>query len=141
MTDVVEHIDYQGKKFVCFVNRFGGGLVESFAKLAPKTIQHEFGGGFTSRVLNNEVWVEIDPYSLLVLIDVPNFVCGGDGPSGVAGRLLRDLQPSIHVVSRVPFLPCGKCQTSCSGVCWQRRDFSNRDFFHFFHAGSTEGKS
>ena len=101
--ECLECIGDQGKELVCFVNHFGGGLVEIFARLAPKTIQHEFDCSFTFWVLDDEAWFDIDPFSLLILIDIPSIVFGGDGPSGVAGRLSIDLRPSIHVVSRVRF--------------------------------------
>ena len=48
LTDVVEGIGDQGKEPMCFVNDSSGGLVEILAKLAPKTIQHQPGGGFAS---------------------------------------------------------------------------------------------
>ena len=54
------------------VDSFGGGFVEILPELAP----------LSSRVLGNEVWIEVDPFPLLVLIDILSFICRSSGPSG-----------------------------------------------------------
>ena len=71
--------------------------LEIFTKLAPEAVEHEFGGGLPSWVLDNEVGIEVDAFSLLVLPHVLSFVCGSSGPGGVAGGFLFNFEPGVNV--------------------------------------------
>ena len=75
-----------------------------FTKLAPEAIQHEFGCGLASWVLDDKVGIEVDTFSLLVLPDVLSFVGGGDSPGRVASRLLFDFQPGVDVFGKESYL-------------------------------------
>ena len=95
------------------VDGFSGGFVEVFTKLAPEAVQHEFGRGLASRVLDDEVRIEVDTFFLLVLPDVLSFVCGGDSPGRVASRLLFNFQPGVEVLSKESYFTLiGKWWTS-----------------------------
>ena len=100
LTSVVDGVGDQGKELMRCVDGFSGGFVEIFTKLAPEAVQHEFGRGLASRVLDNEVGIEVDTFFLLVLPDVLSFVCGGDSPGRVASRLLFNFQPGVEVLSK-----------------------------------------
>ena len=104
LTYVIEGIRYQGKEMMCRVDSFGDGFVEILPELAPEAVEHEFGSGLASRFLDNEVGVEVDAFSLLVLIDILSFVCRGGGPGGVAGGLLFDLEPGVNVFGKESYL-------------------------------------
>ena len=102
------------------------------------------------RILDDEVWIEGDALSLLVLPDVPFFVLRCDGLSEVSGILFLDLEPSapLGIVQAGNPIPRGSCRgcipvrylsgsrgctrctrrVRCLGMCWQRNDFSNRGF-------------
>ena len=84
LTNVVEGVGDQGKELMRCLDSFSGGFVEIFTELAPEAVQHEFGRGLTSRVFDNEIGIEVDTFSLLVLPYVLSFVCGGDSPGRVA---------------------------------------------------------
>ena len=43
------------------VDCFGGGLREVFSKLATETVEHEFGGGFASRIFLDESGSSVMP--------------------------------------------------------------------------------
>ena len=102
LTDLVEGIGDQFKEMVCCVHGFGGGPKEILAKLTSKTIHHELGGRFASWVLDDEVWIEGDAFSLFVLTNVLVLGLRGDGPSGVAGGLLLDLESGVDVIGEKP---------------------------------------
>ena len=70
LTYVVEGVRYQSKELVGRVDNFGGGFVEILPKLAPEAVEHEFGGGLASRVLDDEVGIEMDAFFLMVLVHV-----------------------------------------------------------------------
>ena len=89
---------------MCRVDSFGGGFVEILPELTPEAVEHEFGGGLASRVLGNKVWIEVDPFPLLVLIDILSFICRSSGPSGVAGGLLFDFEPGVDVFGKESYL-------------------------------------
>ena len=82
------------------VDSFGGGFVEILPELAPEAVQHEFGGGLSSWVLDNEFGIEVYIFPLLVLIDILRFICRGNGPSGVAGGLLLDFEPGVDIFGK-----------------------------------------
>ena len=149
------------------VDSFGGGFVEILAKFTPEAVEHEFGSGLASGVLDDEVGVEVNVFPLLVLMDIAGFVCRSGGPGGVASGLLFDLEPSVDVFGKesnlasfwrevvdfvnldesVPefdgFLDFGGTPFSSEhalfgGVLTVIRFFQER-FGHFlFHAGLTE---
>ena len=97
---VIEGVRYQGKEMMRRVDSFGGGFVEILAKFAPEAVEHEFGCGLASGVLDNEVGVEVNVFPLLVLIDIAGFVCRSGGPGGVASGLLLDLEPGVDVFGK-----------------------------------------
>ena len=76
----------------------GGGFVDPLAKLAPETVQHEFGGGFTTRVFGNAGNVQSDPLPFLVAINVVAFLFEGLAPTGPPRGFLFQLEPSVHVI-------------------------------------------
>ena len=100
LTNVVEGVGDQGKELMRCVDGFSGGFVEIFTELAPEAVQHEFGRGLASGVLDNEVGIEVDTFFLVVLPDVLSFVCGGDSPGRVASRLLFNFQPGVDVFGK-----------------------------------------
>ena len=100
LTYVVEGIQYQSKEMMGRVDSFGGGFVEILSELAPEAVEHEFSGGLASRVLDDEIWIEVNVFPLLVLPYVLSFVCRSGGPSRVASRLLLDLEPSVDVFGK-----------------------------------------
>ena len=100
LTYVIEGVRHQSKEMMRCVDDFSGGFVEVFTKLAPEAVQHEFGRGLASGVLDDEIGVEVDTFSLLVLPDVLSFVCGGDGPGRVASGLLFNFQPGVDVFGK-----------------------------------------
>ena len=63
-----------------------------------------FGGGLASRVLGNNVGIEVDPFPLVVLIDKLIFICRSSGPSGVAGGLLLDFEPGVDILGKESYL-------------------------------------
>ena len=164
---VIEGIRYQGKEMMRHVDSFGGGFVEILAKFTPEAVEHEFGRGLASGVLDDEVWVEVDVFPLLVLVDIAGFVCRSGGPGRVASGLLLDFEPGVDVVGKesyftlmgwevvdfvdldesVPefdgFLDLGGAPFSSErallgGVTTEAR-FLQQGFSHlFFHAGLTE---
>ena len=104
LTYVVERVGHQSKEMVRCVDCFGGGLVEILAELAPEAVEHEFGGGLASGVLDNEVGIEVDAFFLLVLLDVLSFVSRRGGPGRVASGFLLDFEPSVHVFGKESIL-------------------------------------
>ena len=97
---VIEWVRHQGKEMMRCVDSFGGGFVEIFAKFAPEAVEHEFGRGLASGVLDDEVRVEVDVFPLPVLMDIVGFVCRSGGPGGVASGLLFDFEPGIDVFGK-----------------------------------------
>ena len=89
---------------MCRVDCFGGGLVEILAELAPEAVEHEFGSGLASGVLDNEVGVEVDTFSQLILLDIASFVSRRGGPGRVASGFLLDFEPSVHVFGKESIL-------------------------------------
>ena len=97
---VIEWIRYQSKEMMRRVDSFGGGFVEIFAKFTPEAVEHKFGSGLASGVLDNEVGIEVNVFPLLVLIDIVGFVCRSGGPGGVASGLLLDFEPGVDVFGK-----------------------------------------
>ena len=79
----------------------GGGLAEVFPEFAPERVEHEFGRGFPTWVLDEAFRVEVDALALVVA-DVPLFLLGSAGPTRVAGRFLLDLEPGVDVLGIAP---------------------------------------
>ena len=115
---VIEGVRYQGKEMMRRVDSFGGGFVEILPELAPEAVEHEFGSGLASGVLDDEVGVEVNVFPLLVLIDILGFVCQSGGPGGVAGRLLFDLEPGVDVFGK---------ESDLTSFWWEVVDFVNLD--------------
>ena len=86
------------------VDSFGGGFVDILPELAPEAVEHEFGGGLASRVLDNEVWIEVNIFPLPILPYVLSFVCGSGGPGGVVSGLLLDFEPGVDVFGKESYL-------------------------------------
>ena len=154
LTYVVERVRNQGKEMMRCVDNFSGGFIEILPKLAPEAVEHGFGSGLPSGVLDNETGIEVDAFSQFVLLDVPGFVGGSGGPGGVAGGFLFNFEPSVDVLGKesiftlfgwemvnlvdldegVPqldgFLDLGVHHSPrsvrCSGVCRQTHDFSSK---------------
>ena len=40
--------------------------METFSKLAPEAVEHEFGHGFTSGIFDDEIGIKVDAFSLFV---------------------------------------------------------------------------
>ena len=99
LTYVIEGIRYQGKEMMRRVDSFGDGFVEILAKFTPEAVEHEFGRGLASGVLDDEVGIEVNVFPLLVLVDIVGFVCRSGGPCGVASGLLFDFEPGVDVFS------------------------------------------
>ena len=97
---VIEGIQYQGKEMMRRVDSFGGGFVEILAKFTPEAVEHEFGSGLASGVLDDEVGIEVNVFPLFVLVDIVGFVCRSGGPGGVASGLLFDFEPSVDVFGK-----------------------------------------
>ena len=97
---VIEGIRYQGKEMMRRVDSFGGGFVEILTKFTPEAVEHEFGRGLASGVLDDEVGVEVNVFPLLVLVDIAGFVCRSGGPGGVASGLLFDFEPGVDVFGK-----------------------------------------
>ena len=97
---VVEWVRYQGKEMMRRVDSLGGGFVEILPELAPEAVEHEFGGGLASGVLDDEVGVEVNVFPLLVLVDIVGFVCRSGGPGGVASGLLFNFEPGVDVFGK-----------------------------------------
>ena len=66
LSHVVKGIRDQSEEMVSILNGFGGGFVKIFSKLAPEAIEHEFGRGFASRILDDELGIEVDALPLFV---------------------------------------------------------------------------
>ena len=66
LTDVVEVIGDQSEEMMSILNDFGGGFVKILSKLAPEAVEHEFGSGFASRILDDELGFEVDTFPLFV---------------------------------------------------------------------------
>ena len=89
---------------MCRVDDLGGGFVEILAELAPEAVEHEFGSGLASGVLDNEVGIEVDTFFQFVLLDIASFVSRRGGSGRVAGRFLLDFEPSVHVLCKESIL-------------------------------------
>ena len=118
-------------------DRVGGGFVEILAKFTPEAVEHEFGSGLASGVLDNEVGIEVNVFPLLVLVDIVGFVCRSGGPGGVAGRLLFDFEPSVDVFGK---------ESDLTSFWREVVDFVNLDesvpqFDGFLDLGGTPGSS
>ena len=100
LTYVIEGVRHQSKEMMRCVDCFGGGLVEILPKLSPEAVEHEFGGGLASRVLDNEVGIKVDAFFLLVLPHVLSFVCRSSGPGGVASRFLFNFEPGVDILCK-----------------------------------------
>ena len=100
LTYVVERVRHQVEEMVSRVDNFGGGFVEILPELAPEAVEHEFGGGLASGVLDDEVGIEVDAFFLLVLPHVLSFVCRSGGPGRVAGGFLFDFEQSVDVLGK-----------------------------------------
>ena len=74
LTYVVKGIGDQSEGIVSILNGFGGRFVESFSKLTPEAVEHEFGRGFASRMFLDQRGVECDTFFLLVLANIAYFV-------------------------------------------------------------------
>ena len=91
LTYVVEGIGDQREEMVSIMDGFGGGFVESFSKLSPEAVEHEFGRGFASRIFLDQRGVECDDFFLSVLANIAFFVFRGNGPRRISGGILSDL--------------------------------------------------
>ena len=74
LTYVVEGMGDQSEEMVSILDGLGGGFVESFSKLAPEAVVHEFCLGFAPRILLDQRGVECDAFFLLVLANIAFFV-------------------------------------------------------------------
>ena len=97
---IIEWVRYQSKEMMRCVDSFGGGFVEILAKFTPEAVEHEFGRGLASGVLDDEVGIEVNVFPLLVLVDIVGFVCRSGGPGRVASRLLFDFEPGVDVFGK-----------------------------------------
>ena len=75
-----------------------------YTEFQTSPILKAFGHLWRSRVLGNEVWIEVNPFPLLVLIDILSFICRSSGPSEVAGGLLFDFEPGVDVFGKESYL-------------------------------------
>ena len=82
------------------VDSFGGGFVEILPELAPEALEHAFDSGIPSWVLGDKVGIEADSFSLLALMDILTFIFWSDGPGGVSGGLLLDLETGVDVLCK-----------------------------------------
>ena len=66
LTYVVKGIGDQSEEMVSILDDFGGRFVKILSKLATEAVEHEFGSGFASRILDDELGVEVDVFPLFV---------------------------------------------------------------------------
>ena len=98
-TEIKSRIRNEAEQMGGVLNGDGGGFVDPLAKLAPKTVQHEFGGGLATRVFGNAGNVQSDPLPFLVAINVVAFLFEGLTPTGPPRGFLFQLEPSVYVIS------------------------------------------
>ena len=55
-----------GESDLPYVDEWVGDEDEELMKLAPEAVEHQFGSGFTSRVLDDETGIEVDAFFLFV---------------------------------------------------------------------------
>ena len=77
----------------------GGGFVDMLDKLAPETVQHQFGSGLATRIFGNAGDVQSDALSFLVAENVLSFLLEGLTPTGPPRGFLFQLQPGVDVIS------------------------------------------
>ena len=75
----------------------GGGFVDPLPKLAPETVQHQFGGTLATRIFGNAGNVQSDTLSFQVAKNVLSFLLEGLTPAGSPRGFLFQLQPSVDV--------------------------------------------
>ena len=74
--------------------------MQIFSEFSPETVQHEFGGGFTSGVFGDAGWIEADVFLLFVVSDVFCFLFRRGHVAGVTCRFLLDLEPGVYVLRK-----------------------------------------
>ena len=92
-----------------------GGFMEVLSKFIPEEAQLQFGCSFVSWVLLDHGEVKGDLLSFTVLLNVSSLVFVTH-PTGVAHRLLLDLEPLLHEVRK---------KTIMLLVFWKVPDFVN----------------
>ena len=75
----------------------GGGFVHPLAKLAPETVQHQFGGSLATGIFGNAGDVQSDTLPFLVAENVLSFLLEGLTPTGPPRGLLFQLEPGVDV--------------------------------------------
>ena len=98
-TEIEGCIGNEAEQMGGVLNGDGGGFVDALPKLAPETIQHEFGSGFATRVFGNARNVQSDPLPFLVAKNVLAFLLEGLAPAGSPRGFLLEFKPSIDVLS------------------------------------------
>ena len=98
-TEIESRIRNEAEQMGGVLNGDGGGFVDPLTKLAPETIQHEFGGGLTTRVFDNAGNIQSDPLPFLVAKNILAFLFEGLTPTGPPRGFLFEFEPSIDVIS------------------------------------------
>jgi len=71
-----------------------------FTEFSPEAVEHEFGSGFTSWSFDDECWIEVNVFFLLVVSDVIRFFFGGVDAAGVPCRFLFYFEPGVDVLRK-----------------------------------------
>ena len=103
----------------CFVDCFRGGFVQILTEFSSEAVEHEFGSGFASRILDDESWIEIDVFFLFVSSDVIRFGFRGVDFAGVPCGILLEFEPGVEVIGKEPCF---------SLVRWKMPDFVDLDY-------------
>ena len=96
-TEIESRVGDQAEQMSGVPDSDGGGFVDPLAKLAPETVQHQFGRGLATRIFGNAGNIESDPLPFLVTKNVLSFLLEGLTPAGPPRRFLFQLEPGVDV--------------------------------------------
>ena len=89
--DIESSIGDQAEQMGGVPDSDGGGFVDTLAKLAPETVQHQFGGSLATGIFGNAGDVQSDTLPFLVAKNIVSFLLEGLTPTGPPRGFLFDL--------------------------------------------------
>ena len=119
LMDVEELVGDVCEEIAGIVDCFRGGFVKVFVEFSPEAVEHEFGGGFASGIFDDESWIEIEFFFLLVSSDVIRFGFRGVDSAGVPCGFLLDFESGVDVIGKEPCF---------SLLTWEIPDFVDLDY-------------
>ena len=97
-TEIESRVGNQAEQMGGIPDSDGSGFVDTLPKLAPETVQHQFGGSLATGIIDNAANVQSDALPFLVAKNILSFLLKGLTPAGPPRRFLFQLEPGVDVI-------------------------------------------